>query len=96
MERVLAGLHNVRTHRCVVSTYISMCTMSHWSVVVRRYIPGSDYARRARPSQSTSLSVRRCSSAGSGGAAARLTARYRAPQLHSISPPNPNSYSDRP
>ena len=33
MERVLvAGLHNVRTHRCV-STYISMCTMSHWSVL---------------------------------------------------------------
>jgi len=58
MERVLvAGLHNVRTHRCVVSTYISMCTMSHWSVVVRCYIPGSDYARRARPSQSTSLII---------------------------------------
>jgi len=52
---LVAGLHNVRTHRPVASTYILMCTMSHWSVVVRRCIPGPDYARRARPSQSTSL-----------------------------------------
>ena len=53
-ERVLvAGLHNVRTHRCV-STYISMCTMSHWSVLcvaiyqapITRVEPGPHNPRR--------------------------------------------------